>query len=91
MHLKPRDTFEMNEDGTGETVRWPKYVTTLQNRGLARTVPENLIASWFELLKTGKVARWACDTALAIILAILDLIPDTADDPARLLKGMLRR
>jgi hypothetical protein len=91
MHLKPRDTFDLNEDRTRMTVRWPKYIVALQNRGLARTVPEKVIASWFELLKTEQLARWGCDTAVAIILAILSLIPDAADDPAQGLKFMFRR
>jgi hypothetical protein len=94
MHLKPKDVFEekAREDGTEITVRWPKYIAALQGRGLARTVPKKVIISWFELLKSEKLARWACDAAYRIMLAILDLIPDDGlRDPSADLKHSLRQ
>jgi hypothetical protein len=91
MHLRPRDTFEEELRGQDveTTVRWPKYLACLQSRGLAQKV--DCLASWFDLLATAALSRWACDTALLMILAILDLVPDTVDDPSRLVKDMFRR
>lgn len=88
MHLKPKDTFD---DETPGAVTWPKYVTNFQNRGLAQKPPDGVGASWFDLLATDRLARWACETALSMILAVLDFIPDSNADPCRLLKELFRR
>ena len=89
MYLKPRDALEQKAGGkTGKKEGWPKYIPTLQAR--VAKVPANTIQSWFELLKTDKLAAWACDMAQAMMTEIADLIPDGIGQPAGLLKETFR-
>jgi hypothetical protein len=92
MHLKPREVFVEENGAAGRHIRdrWPKYITALQGRGLARPVTKGGNGIWLNLLKTDKVACWACQAALAIIRATLDLFPDTNDDPSRPLKSSVK-
>jgi len=49
--------------------------------------------SWLNMLQTAEIAVWACDTAKNIILAILNLVPDTypeGADPVLMFKQMSR-
>ena len=92
MHLKPRDEFTEAQDGT-PTVKWPKYVASLQQRGLARVPDGNVIMSWFNTVQTPAMAMWACETAKEIILSVLKLIPDDpipGKDPSSMFKKMFR-
>jgi hypothetical protein len=92
MHLKPRDTDVVTQDG-GESIAVPKYVVALQQRGLARTLGPNIGMSWFNRLQTADIASWATKTARDIILAVLELIPDDeipGRDPAYMFKRQFR-
>jgi hypothetical protein len=75
MHLKPKDK-SVTGCGRVESVSHPKYIVGLQQRGLARSPPSDVDMSWFNSLQTAEIAIWAVDTARAIILAVLALIPD---------------
>lgn len=92
MHLKPQDTFVHSVGSTA--VQVPKYIEALQQRGLARTPSPKVGISWFNRLQTAEMAKWACDTAHAIILAVLAMVPDDpvpAKDPSWMFKHMFRR
>ena len=80
VHLKPHDTFDA-QPGGDHRVRWPKYIEELEKRGFARRRQEGVATSWLSALQTEKMARWACVTALNVILGVLDLIPDGSSDP----------
>lgn len=94
MHLKPRDRLKEGEErhAGGSPVEWPKYVVPLQRRGLARHPSSpGAAASWFELLKSEKLASWACQSAHAIMLETVNLVPDSPADPAEDMKRIVQR
>jgi len=92
MHLKPRDILvSLTPEAAALDV--PKYVVALQQRGLARTPSPGVMISWFNRLQTSEMAVWATQTARAIILAVLALIPDDpvpTRDPAWMFKTLFR-
>lgn len=91
MHLKPRD--KITSVAPGAVVEVPKYVVGLQQRGLARTPPAGDMLSWFNRLQTAEMATWSTETAQAIILAVLAMIPDmpnSAGDPSFGFKSLFR-
>jgi hypothetical protein len=93
MHLKPRDAFVEPEDGGPFRVQPPRYIKSLQQRGLGHIPPAGVSISWVNILQTAQMAVWACDTALNIILAVLSLIPDAptpGQDPAWGMKNIFR-
>jgi hypothetical protein len=93
MHLKPRDTFIEPENELPVIIQPPKYIRDLQQRRLAHTPPTGVNMSWLNMLQTSAMAVWACDTALSIILAVLNLIPDEstpAHDPTWMIKDLFR-
>ncbi len=89
MHAKPKDGLEIDANGALSTAV-PKHITALQQRRLARTPCQGVNISWFDTLTTEKMATWAPKTAHAIILAVLDLIPDGPFDPALMFKYVFR-
>jgi hypothetical protein len=91
MHLKPQDVFVHAPDANEMEV--PKYIEALSQRGLAYTPATRVGVSWFDRLHTVDMAKWACATAHAIILAVLAMTPDDpvpARDPLFMLKRMFR-
>jgi hypothetical protein len=89
VHLKPRDRFEIEESGN-HVVHWPKHIEALEARGLARRREAGVMMSWFNALQTDRMAAWACQTALNIILAVLALIPNDVAGPGHFLKFLFR-
>ena len=75
MHSKPRKT--------------PKHIPALQQRGLAYDPGPGTNISPFDTL-TRQMADWAPNAAQAIILAVLDLVPDGPFDPAQMFKSGFR-
>jgi hypothetical protein len=69
----------------------PHLVKTFQRRKLAKPSMKTLGMSWLEALQTDKMASWACETALNMMLALLEMIPDSPGDPAHYFKTQLRR
>lgn len=68
------------------------FIRSLQQRGLTWKADDaQLGASWLTLLQTKEMAEWACGAALAIILAVLDMIPDRLGDTALMFKQDFRR
>ena len=75
IHFKTLDTIVAAPDGAPRN-KLPKLVVNLQDRGLARKLPEGMFGSWFPLLFTPELAAWACGSSLAIVRAVLALIKD---------------
>ncbi|MHB0979372.1 MAG: hypothetical protein ACYC5Q_04715 [Thermoleophilia bacterium] len=90
VHLKPRDTLD-TQPGGGHRVRWPRYIEELEKRGLARRRQDGVSTSWFSALQTEEMARWACASALNVMLGVLDLIQDGSFDPVEGLKWTFRK
>jgi hypothetical protein len=89
MHLKAIDQ-EGPREGDLHTFTMPKLVMTFQQRKLARQSEGNQGMSWLAALQTGDMAAWACDTSLQMMLAVLNMIPDSASDPTAAFKASLR-
>ena len=67
MHTKPAH----DEDGHAGT----QVTDALAQRGIAIKLDPNVGFSWFNRIEVPAVAQWACETARAIILALLNQIP----------------
>jgi hypothetical protein len=68
----------------------PKVVKRLQTKKLAKASKEDVGSSWFDALQTDRMAAWACNTALAMIHAVLDMVPDGPGDPTSSFKRQFR-
>jgi len=68
----------------------PDLVKTFQGRLLAKPSQKTVGASWLDALETDKMASWACETALNMMLAVLDMVPDFPGDPTLHFKRQLR-
>jgi hypothetical protein len=92
VHLKARQIPDQKEGKPPET-GLPKYILSLQQRGFARVLDEEVIGSWFDLIKTQEMAVWACQASLDMILSVLAMIPDDpipARDPTETFKQLFR-
>jgi hypothetical protein len=81
MHLKPQDTHQVTDAGL-HYMKPPDLVQELTDLGLAQKVPDGLSMAWLNRVQTAGIADWACRTALAMILAVLDMFPDDHTHPA---------
>ena len=72
------------------TFTMPDFVTEFQRQGLAKLSTKDVGAGWLDALETDRMATWACETALKMMLAVLDLIPDAPGDPTTQFKHLLR-
>ena len=72
-HCKPRGKFFV--ENFQHKVEYPSLVVNLQNRGLARKT-DSILSSWLIVLLTPEMAEWACESALKIILSVLDMVQD---------------
>lgn len=73
-HLKPQDRLEIDEDSN-----WFYSGRNLINKLRSKGILQNhtKIESITLLVSTAKAAKWACNTASAMVNAILDSIPDS--------------
>lgn len=83
MHIKP---VRPGETHSGEAIT---EELAHQRRAIRREEIGGLLP-WFDRLQTPATARWACSSARTIILALLDLIPDTSTDPLGLVQNFYR-
>jgi hypothetical protein len=76
VHLKPRDQFYVSGPAAGEyAVEPPRQVReALRSRGLIDQTATTKL-SWTRQIATRATARWACNTASAMINRTIDLIP----------------
>lgn len=56
----------------------PTFISHLQNKGLVAGVKDGPIQSWYGLIETPKVAKWAYETSCSIIADLIDSFPDSA-------------
>jgi hypothetical protein len=87
VHLKPAWSSQ-NHAGR-------KLSASLEQRGMSTVSASGFTLPWLNVLEDPKVATWACETARAIMLAVLDLTPECSDgrewlDPFHSLKTPLR-
>jgi hypothetical protein len=90
MHLRAIDQAG-KPDGEAMSFTMPKLVVSFQQRKLAKASTPDLGMSWLSALQTPAMAAWACDSALNIMLALLDMIPDCPGDPSAHFRSTLRR
>jgi len=55
-----------------------KFLETLRQKGLVRDSPD-AVASFLAEISTPEMARWACDTAAAMVRSIVEVLPALAD------------
>ena len=72
-----------------------KLVAGLEQRGISTVSAKGYQLPWLNVLEDSKVATWACETTRAMMLAVLDLTPELAEDrnfldPFHFLKEPLR-
>lgn len=76
LHLKPRDRFIESEN----RIQFPKFATSLQQRGLLKQHGGGrVLSSWFSDIQTPELAAWACESARAVVGALLDALPQVPD------------
>lgn len=69
--------------------RGTKILAALEQRGIAQRLFPGVPTSWLHVLESPGVGAWACDAALGIIRAVLDLSPPPqppTPDPLTLLR-----
>jgi hypothetical protein len=72
MHPRPLDKFEF--DDAGVTVS-PSYVREFERRGMTYRREAGVSVSWLNLLETEQIASWACQAAVEIIVAVVEMTP----------------
>jgi hypothetical protein len=74
VHLRPKENFEFNPE-SGMSVKPAPIIEKLRSRNiLAEHLPN---ASLILLVSTRASARWACNTAAAMIQSVLEFIPES--------------
>jgi hypothetical protein len=71
MHPRPLDEFD---DAGGVTAR-PTYVREFERRGMTCRQGDGVSMSWLNLLETDQIASWACQAAVEIIVAVVEMTP----------------
>jgi hypothetical protein len=87
MHIKSPDV--LTEPPSASSKR-PNLIIALRQKGLTYPLGEDDQTPWINELETYKLAAWACEASLNIILAVLALIPDGPADPSVNLKHAFR-
>jgi hypothetical protein len=75
VHFGPNDDFQEDGKGLATGNKHPRVVVALQQRGIAIRPQVGIISSWFDTLGTAKLADWACETAINMIMAVVDMNP----------------
>jgi hypothetical protein len=82
MHIHP---VRPTEAHSGE-----KIADKLAARGIAMKREPGTSFSWYDRVQTADLARWACASARAIILEVLDQVPPTPGDPLKFVQDGYR-
>jgi len=77
VHLPPDKTAR---DSSQPLVDSLKFLEALRQKGLARD-SHDAVASFLAEVSTPEMARWACDTAAAMVRSIVEVLPALADVP----------
>lgn len=73
IHWKPREKFEPDGKG-GLAVKPPDIVGRLRAKNILAELEAGQFIAW---ISTRAVARWACNTAAAMVRSIAEVIPDS--------------
>lgn len=78
MHIKRGDQYEFGSPTRPGLVpvTMDKVMEGLRSRNILAEPPQGEFSDWLDLLGTRAVAGWACNTASAIVLSVLDGFPD---------------
>ena len=74
IHYKLLDKITFGEDGS-TTMAEPKILERLRAKAILADIPEGLNVPWIEKVGTPAAARWACNTAAAMVNSIIDALP----------------
>lgn len=78
LHLKSPE-FTMGADSGMPTMLHPKTLRSLQTRGLVQS--QSKLRAWVHMISTRGVARWACNTAVDMVMSIQESFgKDWCDD-----------
>jgi len=82
IHLPPDDaSADPSEPATIDSL---KFLENLRQKGLTRD-SHDAVASFLAEISTPEMARWACDTAAAMVRSIVEVLPALPDSPVRFL------
>jgi hypothetical protein len=71
MHPKPLDRF----DDSGRVMVPPRFMHDFEQRKMTYQRDAQTSVSWLNLLETEKVASWACQAAIEIIVSVINIAP----------------
>jgi hypothetical protein len=69
------DRIPVAEDG-GVTVAPPRVIGRLRSRHVLADIPADVGAAWIHRIGTASMARWACETAAAMVHITISFLPD---------------
>jgi hypothetical protein len=87
VHIKSPDVLS---EPSSSSAKRPEIIVALRQKRLTYPLGKDDQTPWFNELQTYKLAAWACETALNMILAVLALIPDGPADPSGQFKRVFR-
>ncbi len=74
-HVKSLEMYEVSDTGVAAITQPPGVMLSLRSKNILAegTIP----GSWVDTLQTMAVARWACNTASAMIRSLIEAVPDS--------------
>ena len=75
IHYKVLDKITFAEDGSAFMAE-PKILKRLESKGILSDIPAGLNVAWIERVGTPATARWACETAAAMVQSIIASLPE---------------
>lgn len=75
IHYKLLDKITFGEDGS-VSMAVPKVVERLRPKGIWAEIPAGQNVAWIERVGSSATARWACETAAAMVNSIVASLPD---------------
>jgi hypothetical protein len=75
IHYKALDKIMFAEDGSASMAE-PKILKRLESKGVLADIPSGLNVAWIERVGTPATARWACETAAAMVQSTITSLPE---------------
>jgi len=75
IHYKVLDKITFAEDGSASMAE-PKILKRLESKGILTDIPARLNVAWIERVGTPETARWACETAAAMVQSTIASLPE---------------
>jgi hypothetical protein len=75
IHYKVLDKITFAEDGSASMAE-PKILKRLESKGILEDTPAGLNVAWIQRVGTRAAARWACETAAAMVQSIIASLPE---------------